>query len=135
MRWPSFLGFSMLLSGGLFAAENPCSNGSFEQLGPGGFPADWAPLGRVEVMSRARTGQRALRLVRAGEQLPHETGLNRGPLIHELKGGMEAAYQAVAASNAFLRLYVIPVNREGIEKANAPRAMFTVPPHQVGDGQ
>ena len=117
------------------AEENPCSNGSFERLAPGGFPADWAPLGRVEVTTNAHSGQRALRLVRAGEQLPLETGLNRGPLIRQLKGGMEFAYQAVSASNALLRVYVIPVNAEGIEKASASRTMFTVPSDQVGDGR
>ena len=106
------------------SAENPCSNGSFEILGPNGFPADWAPLGRAEVIPNAADGQRALRLVRAGEPPLHETGLNRLVLNRELKGGIRFAYQGVAASNAFLRIYVIPVNAEGIEKHNALRTVF-----------
>ena len=41
------------------AAENPCSNGSFEQLDPNGFPSHWSYVGRdVSVSSDAHSGAR-----------------------------------------------------------------------------
>lgn len=67
-------------------SDNPCTNGSFEELAPRGFPADWAPVGRtVEVFADAHTGRRALRFRRTRETGRAETGLNRGPLIRRLK--------------------------------------------------
>src|SRR3989304_1818755 len=66
-------------------AENPCTNGSFETLGPNGFPADWGPVGAtVEVSSDAHSGERSLRFSRTADNKTVETGLNRGPLIERL---------------------------------------------------
>ena len=129
------------------AAENPCTNGSFETLSQGGFPADWEPVGQtVEVATGkdARTGKRALRMVRAADAKSPETGLNRawkahsgqrGAMIDRLRGGIDFWYKAVSADAAQLRIYAIPMTAEPIEKTKSPRATFIVPPAQVGDGQ
>ena len=121
----------------ILGAENPCTNGSFEVLGPYGFPADWGPVGRqVELASDAHTGRHALRFVRRPGTEPRiETGLNRVRLLDRLQGGMEFWYKAISAQDARLRIYVIPVNAQGIERTGSSRAMFTVPEGHIGDGQ
>jgi len=118
------------------AEPNPCTNGSFEDLAPGGSPADWAPLGKVMVSTDAHSGTRSLRLVRtAADKPPAETGLNRVRLVEPLRGAMDFWYKAASADSAALRLYVIPIGAEGIENTGSPRAVFTVPASSVGDGQ
>ncbi len=121
----------------VLAAENPCTNGSFEVLGPNHFPADWGPVGRqVELATDAHTGRHALRFIRQPGTEPRiETGLNRVRLLDRLRGGMEFWYKAISAQGARLRIYVIPVNAQGIERTNSSRAMFTVPEGHIGDGQ
>ena len=43
-----------LLAAAPSAPPNPCTNGSFEALAPGGFPVDWSPVGStVEVSTDA----------------------------------------------------------------------------------
>jgi hypothetical protein len=118
-------------------AENPCTNGSFEDLAPNGFPADWGPVGtKVEVSAEAHSGRRALRFVRHPGTDPRiETGLNRIKLLDRLQGGMEFWYKAVSAKDANLRVYAIPINADGVEKTNSSRAAFTVPTGHIGDGQ
>jgi len=127
------------------ADEQPCTNGSFEQLAPNGFPADWVPVGKgVEVSSDAHSGQRSLRLLRSGEGDAAETGLNRANrrsgsatatgLIDRLKGGIDFWYKAVSADRAELNVYVIPMTERLLEYA-AGRATYTVPAEHVGDGQ
>src|SRR4030042_6576679 len=100
---------------------NPCSNGSFEQLAPNGFPVDWAPLGKVEVVGDAHSGNRALRLLRTNEPPTSETGIN-GRNIDRLRGGIDFHYKAVAAKDAVLHIYAIPIAADGIEKPGGPRA-------------
>jgi len=118
------------------AAENPCTNGSFEILAPNGFPADWGPVGEtVEVSSDAHTGQRALLFRRTAKTATTETGLNRGPLLDRLKGGMDFWYKAVAATDAKLNIHVIPMDAEPREATGSPRATFTVPEDHIGDGR
>ena len=118
------------------AEANPCTNGSFENLAPGGFPVDWAPLGKVEVSADAHAGARSLRLVRTAADKPTaETGLNRLRLVEPLRGAMEFWYKAASAESAALRLYVIPVGADGIENTQSPRAVFTVPASAIGDGR
>lgn len=121
----------------VLAGENPCTNGSFEVLGGHGFPADWGPVGRhVELARDAHTGQHALRFVRRpGTEPQIETGLNRVRLLDRLQGGMEFWYKAISAQGARLRISVIPVNAQGIERTDSPRAMFTVPEGHIGDGR
>lgn len=130
------MAFSWILAV-VLAAENPCTNGSFEVLGPNGFPADWGPVGRqVELATEAHSGRNALRFVRRPGTEPRiETGLNRVRLLDRLRGGMEFWYKAISAEGARLRIYVIPINAEGIERTDSSRAMFTVPEGHVGDGQ
>jgi len=126
------------------AEENVCTNGSFEELSPAGFPVDWAPVGQTVTVSRdAYHGRYSVRLVRTAETKTTETGLNRGgrpgqprpSLIDRLKGGMQFAYKALSAENAELRLYVIPVDEEYIERTGAPRATYVVPQEHIGDGK
>jgi len=143
------------------APPNPCTNGSFEELAPNGFPLDWEPVGQtVEVVSDAHSGQRALRLVRGEDRLKAElrtedrlkaglqtaeTGLNRawkaksgerGAMIGQLKGGIEFWYKALsAAEGTKLTVQAIPMNAVPIEGTDSPRATFTVPKEHVGDGQ
>jgi len=122
-----------------FAAEpavpaNPCANGSFEQLAPGGFPAAWALLGKVEVVGDAHSGKHALRLLRTTEPPDRETGIN-GRNIDRLRGGIDFYYKAVAAKDAVLHIYAIPIAADGIERTGAPRAAFAVPKDHVGDGK
>ncbi|HID77301.1 MAG TPA: hypothetical protein EYP56_15060 [Planctomycetaceae bacterium] len=131
------------LSHGVRAGENPCTNGSFEALGPNGFPVDWSPVGQTVTTSRdAHTGQLSLRLLRAAGTPTRETGLNRGwrpggrggALITQLRGGMDFWYKALSAQDAELNIYVIPMNEEPREATGSPRAVFTVPPEHIGDG-
>lgn len=127
------------------AAANPCSNGSFEQLGADGFPVDWSPVGSsVEAVSETHTGTRSLRMVRTTDTTTAETGLNRtfgsasqpsGAMIEQLKGGIDFWYQARSAEDAELCVYAIPMNADAVEKTGLPRAKFSVPPHHIGDGQ
>ena len=121
----------------VLGGENPCTNGSFETLGRNSFPADWGPVGQhVELATDAHTGRYALRFVRRAGTQPHiETGLNRVRLLDRLRGGMEFWYKAVSAQGARLRMYVIPINAEGIERTGSSRAVFTVPEGHIGDGQ
>ena len=113
---------------------NPIVNGSFEELAPGGFPAGWGPLGKVEVVGDAHSGKRALRLVRTTEPQAVETGVNSQNLSR-LRGGIDFYYKAVAAKDAVLHIYGIPMGADGIEKTGSPRAAFAVPKQHVGDGQ
>ncbi|MFW6163118.1 MAG: hypothetical protein ACODAJ_10155, partial [Planctomycetota bacterium] len=127
------------------AAENPCTNGSFERLDEDGFPADWEAVGQtVEASSDAHSGQRSLRMLRTAETESRETGLNRawtpdsgerGKMIARLKGGIDFWYKALAAEDATLRVYVIPMNAEPKEGTGSQRATFVVPRQHVGDGQ
>lgn len=117
------------------AADNPCTNGSFEELAPNGFPADWGAVGgTVDVSADAHAGQRALRFRRTKETETAETGLNRGPLIDRLRGGMDFWYKAGSARGTKLHVQVIPMNDEPREGTGSPRATFTVPDDHVGDG-
>jgi hypothetical protein len=126
-------------------AANPCTNGSFEDLDPGGFPIDWSPVGSgVEVSSDAHSGGRGLRLLRTADTDTPETGLNRGgggpagaggAMLDELQGGIDFWYKAIAADGADLNVYAIPMNGEPLEETTSRRAVFTVPARQVGDGR
>jgi hypothetical protein len=51
----TFVVAMLMLCGLAAAAPNRCTNGSFEELSPGGFPVDWAPLGKVAVSADAHT--------------------------------------------------------------------------------
>ena len=118
------------------ASEQPCTNGSFERLAPNGFPVDWGPIGNtVEVSADTHSGQRALRFLRTLETETPETGLNRGPLIDRLKGGIDFWYKALSAKDAKLNVHVIPMNDEPREGTGSPRATFAVPEQHVGDGR
>ncbi|MBM4033795.1 MAG: hypothetical protein FJ291_18710 [Planctomycetes bacterium] len=146
---PFLLAFALLLP--VATPPNPCTNGSFEELAPNGFPLDWEPVGRtVEVVADAHSGQRALRLVRGEDRLraelqTAETGLNRawkaksgerGAMIDRLKGGIEFWYKALsAAEGAKLTVQAIPMNAVPIEGTDSPRAIFTVPKDHIADGR
>ena len=100
--------------------EQPCTNGSFEQLDTNGFPVDWSPVGdTVGVSTDAHEGQRSLRLLRTPESKAAETGLNRGwrpgvgsATLDQLSGGIDFYYKAISADAAQLMIYVIPMNEQ-----------------------
>lgn len=126
------------------AAENPCTNGSFEELAANGMPVDWSPVGSVvELVSDAHSGQRAVRLVRSSDTGTVETGLNRaqspgdsgGAMIVRRRGGIEFWYKALSAEDARLSVFAIAMTAEGVERTGQPRAAFTVPADHIGDGQ
>jgi len=135
--------FALALSAS--AADNPCTNGSFEDVTPGGFPVDWGPVGKdVTVVDDAHTGERALRLARSADTPTRETGINRacganaedgGAMLKPLRGGIDFWYKAVSAENAQLCVYAIPMNEEPREGTGAQRATFVVPAPHIGDGQ
>jgi len=123
---------------------NPCTNGSFEKLAPNGFPVDWSPVGRtVRVSNDAHSGRYSLELLRLPDTPTRETGLNRGwrpgsrggAMLTELRGGIDFWYKAIAADDAQLNIYVIPMNDEPREGTGSPRAVYTVPAEHIGDGQ
>lgn len=114
------------------------ANGSFEVVTPAGLPAQWGAVGQtVETSSDARSGRRALRLLRTRDTQTLETGVNDalGTPGKPLAGGLDFWYKAIAADNAKLNVYVIPMGAEGVENTGAPRATFTAPAEHVGDGQ
>lgn len=127
------------------AAANPCTNGSFEELNPQGFPADWTPVGsQVEASADAHAGKRALRMVRTAATEAVETGLNRafgspadkgGAMLDQRSGGIDFWYKAVSAQNAELCVYAIPMDADAVEKTGTARARFAVPAQHIGDGQ
>ncbi len=113
---------------------NPCRNGSFEELARSGFPAEWGALGKATVSADAHAGARSLRLSRTNEPPDHETGVN-GRNIDRIKGGLRFHYKAIAAHDAKLHIYAIPIAADGVERTGAARARFAVPQDQVGDGR
>lgn len=127
------------------AAANPCTNGSFEETGPGGFPADWMPVGnQVDVSSDAHSGTHSLRMVRTPVTAATETGLNRaygpqtkkgGAMLDQRSGGIDFWYKAVSAEKAELCIYAIAMDADAVERTGATRAKFAIPTHHVGDGQ
>lgn len=137
---------SSLLAALLYLAAtgaNPCTNGSFEQIGPDGIPLDWNPLNQVQVVEDAHSGARALRLVRSAEDPYAETGLNRrwtprsgeqGAMLAQTKGGIECWYKALNATSGNLHIMVIPMDASPFETGPS-RTDFVVPDHHVGDGQ
>lgn len=125
------------------SAANPCSNGSFEQIGPDGIPVDWNPLNQVLVVDDAHSGKHALRLFRPADDPYPETGLNRrwdprggqqGAMLDRIKGGFECWYKALNASNGNLLFMVIPMDGTPFETGPS-RTEYVVPDHHVGDGQ
>ncbi|MCS7254384.1 MAG: hypothetical protein RMK18_08305 [Armatimonadota bacterium] len=126
--------------------QNPVTNGGFEELGPDGFPVDWAPVGETVVVSRdAHSGKYSLRMVRTQKTKTVETGLNRawqphsgqrGAMLSQLKGGILFWYKAVSAyEGTQLNIYIIPMSARPLEDTGEPRAVFTVPAHHIGDGK
>ncbi len=146
----TIIGCLLLVLPGVCAAiaqtsDNPCSNGSFEVLEDDGFPQDWQPVGdRIEVSRDAHSGDRAVRLLRTPESAAPETGLNRdfqpdsgggGAMIDRRTGGIEFWYKAIAAEEAELLVFAIPMNAEPKEGTGSPRAGFRIPDQHVGDGR
>lgn len=147
MRREWFLVAALIFALPLVGQEpNPVTNGSFEELGPKGFPVDWEPVGEtVGVSKDAHSGKYSLRMVRTPETKTTETGLNRawqahsgqqGAMLSQLKGGILFWYKAVSASEGTqLNIYVIPMSARPLEDTGEPRTVFTVPAHHIGDGQ
>jgi hypothetical protein len=127
------------------AAANPCTNGSFEDLNPQGFPTDWMPVGSLaEVSTDAHSGTHSVRMVRTADTQSTETGLNRaygpntkkgGAMLDQRSGGIDFWYKAASAQSAELCVYAIAMDADAVEKTGAARAKFAVPSHHIGDGQ
>jgi len=147
---PAWLLALAFLSGPWAATPpNPCTNGSFEELAPNGFPLGWEPVGQtvqaVHDVHSVHSGKTALRLLRTPDTKAPETGLNRawkpksgeqGAMIAQLKGGIEFWYKALsAAEGTRLTIQAIPMNAVPIEGTDSPRAIFDVPKDHIGDGQ
>lgn len=139
--------FSLLLLMGLQGApapaENPCTNGSFEQLDAQGIPVDWSPVSPLSISNDARGGHNSLRIVRDRTDAGTEAGVNRawvpengqrGAMIDRLKGGMEFWYKAISSHGAQMNVGVIPMNQRPYEETHASRALFDIPPQHIGDG-
>ncbi len=124
---------------------NVCTNGSFENLARDGSPADWSIWGQGGVTTDdVHSGRRALRLKQGAKRGAVEAGLNRkfdpdsgtgGALIDRVTGGMDFWYKAVSGGPDSLYACVIPMNRQPAEESTAGRAIFTVPPDHIGDGE
>ncbi len=129
-------------------AQNPITNGSFEKLGPDGFPVDWERVGlQVSVTQDAHSGRYAVLLHRTQEAIERklETGLNRawrphsgeqGAMLAQRKGAVRFWYKVPAADRrAALRFYIIPMSADPLENTGAARQFAEVPVAHYGDGQ
>ncbi|MBM3492890.1 MAG: hypothetical protein FJX72_01000, partial [Armatimonadetes bacterium] len=130
---------------GACRADIAITNGGFETLGDGYFPADWSAVGPgVAVSTECRTGRHALRLNRsAANPMPPETGLNRGwtpnagrgAMLDCTRGILHAWFRLRSASpDASVALVVIPMGEPGFENTGEMRAMRTIPGDLAGDG-
>lgn len=126
-------------------AQNPVTNGSFEEVAATGLPVDWEFVGpTVKVVPTAHTGKNALLFTRASAD-KNEVGLNRewkvnsgqqGKMLAERKGGLEFWYQALSADpKTRMGIGVIAMTSEPNEGTGERRTYFEVPQSQVGDGQ
>lgn len=126
-------------------AQNPVTNGSFEEVSATGTPVDWEFVGpTVKVVPTAHTGKTALQFTRASAG-KGEVGLNRewkvdsgeqGKMLAERKGGLEFWYQVVAAdADVRMGVGVIAMNSAPNEGTGEQRTYFDLPHSYAGDGQ
>ncbi len=124
-------------------AQNPVTNGGFEQWDAGGLPVDWSILGDVSSSDDAHSGQHSALIRRDSPEL--EAGLNRawqpdsgeqGTMLSELKGGVRFWYKALSASDdAWMRFFIIPMSARPFEDTGEQRAWFEIPRSHVEDGK
>jgi len=124
-------------------AQNPVTNGGFEQWTPQGVPGEWSTLGQVSMSNDAHSGQHSCLMTTKTLEL--ETGLNRdwgpnsgeqGTMLSQLKGGIRFWYKVPDASeDATLRFFIIPMSKKPIEDTGEPRADFLIPASHFGDGR
>lgn len=131
-------------------AQNPVTNGGFEELDPKGFPLRWSSVGgpptsEIGVSTDAHSGKYSLRLCRVKNVPTEETGLNRdwrpfsgeqGDMLAEKKGAISFWYKVVSGekSTAFV-FYVIPMSAKPLEDTGLPRQEYRVPASHIGDGK
>ncbi|MCD6508126.1 hypothetical protein J7M22_16080 [Candidatus Poribacteria bacterium] len=129
------------------------TNGGFEKLGPGGFPAGWTAfcykgqMGKdalVEVTGDSFEGEKALRMKSFSKTA---CGLNRryptlgkgkriraiGDLLPVKKGGFTFRYKLIETKGDNVRFYVIPMGEDNFETAS--RATYVLPRIFAGDGR
>lgn len=128
--------------------QNPITNGSFEDLTPEGWAADWQRVGaRVTLTEDAHSGKYAVLLDRTPQAIENnwETGLNRdwqahsgqqGAMLSQLKGGVKFWYKVPhAPPDARLAFFMIPMSADPLENTGGSRQGFDVPVEHFGDGQ
>ncbi len=123
-------------------AEGICPNPGFEELGPNGIPAGWAPvrIGNeeqvkatlVEATTGSHSGKHALRIKSDADGI---AGTN-GPRLTWLAGRVSFWYQCLSASKDRnnVTVQMIPLLGAGTEGGGA-RAVYTIPAEHVGDGK
>ncbi len=134
---------SLALSLSLAHAQNPVTNGGFEEWTAQGVPVDWSILGQVKVSDDAHSGKHSVLMTTTF--LDKETGLNRdwapnsgqqGTMLSELKGGIRFWYKVPdASSDSTLHFFIIPMSKKPIEDTGEPRVDFQVPAAHFGDGK
>ena len=125
------------------AAQNPATNGGFEEVRDDGTIPGWSILGDVTISDDAHSGQNAVLLRR--DTLEGLCGLNReweadsgerATMLRELKGGVRFYYKALEASeDATMPFYVIAMSAAPMEDTGEMRAEFAIPLAHVGDDQ
>ncbi len=124
------------------------TNGSFEQLGPDGWAADWERVGEeVGITNDAHSGRNAVLLRRTEGAIERktETGLNRqwqahsgeqGTMLAELNGGVKFWYKVPhSPADAHLRFYMIAMSADPLENTGGARQWFEIPAGHFGDGE
>lgn len=129
---------------GMAAGNEVLRNGGFEEVGEEGCPVAWLCMGNgergkqweVEVVSDARSGNRALRMMataegravvhRAYPYNPQATELELGDLVPHRKGRFIFWYKVIRGDSNNIRVYVLPMKPNNLE-ATAKRAVFVVP--------
>lgn len=147
MKRRIWLAMAMMVATAWAGAQNPATNGSFEELDDEGRPLDWFAVGHdVRVTTDAVHGDYAIHMIRDAAGIEHgpETGLNRGwredsgtqgAMLDELKGAIRFRYKAPRAEpGATMDFFVIAMSGEAREFAGFPRIGYRIPENHVGDG-
>ena len=109
--------------------ENPCSNGSFEEVGAKGVPVGWSPMGESGLSADAHSGKNSFSAARRTDDYGPEARLNRdwvpetgqqGAMIGQTRGGMEFWYKSLSRKGAVMNIMVIPMNGKPWKKPRHP---------------
>ncbi len=123
--------------------ENPCTNGSFEEVGANGNLVGWSPMGESGLSSDTHSGSNSFSVARRSDTYGPESGLNRdwmpesgqqGAMISQTRGGMEFWYKSLHRKGAVMNVMVIPMNSKPLEETSASRVTYEIPSEHDGDG-